>query len=457
MKLTIDQIMQQAIKLHKEGKLHDAESFYKDILKTDPKNPNANYNLGIIAVSMNKPTEAILFFKTAVEVNPNREQFWISYITALINEKCFEEAEINFKKAIELNPNNENFYNNYANTLNELGKLEEAETNYKKAIELKPDFAEPYNNLGTAQRSLGKLDASEISFRKAIELNPDYIFAHNNLGNALQNLGKLDEAETAFRKAIELKQDYVEAHYNLIGVLFQLSKETSFFKELDEIIKLGKINAVFGSLLSRAEVKFKTKRPNLFCKNPLNYVLKTNLTESCDFKTIFVETAKKLLGNVNVKHKFQHLLTKGDQTAGNIFLKRDGFMNEIQKILRLEIEKYRTHFKDSEEGFLKNWPSKYDLNGWLIKMKSGGKLIPHIHESGWISGSVYINVPPKLKTDSGNLVVCIDEKNDLEENKKSIDVVTGSLCLFPSSLHHYTIPFESNEERIVLAFDVIPK
>jgi len=62
-----------------------------------------------------------------------------------------------------------------------------------------------------------------------------------------------------------------------------------------------------------------------------------------------------------------------------------------------------------------------------------------------------------LKTDSENLVVCIDEKNDLEENKKSIDVVTGSLCLFPSSLHHYTIPFESNEERIVLAFDVIPK
>jgi hypothetical protein len=28
------------------------------------------------------------------------------------------------------------------------------------------------------------------------------------------------------------------------------------------------------------------------------------------------------------------------------------------------------------------------------------------------------------------------------------------LCLFPSSLLHYTIPFESNQERIVLAFDV---
>ena len=49
----------------------------------------------------------------------------------------------------------------------------------------------------------------------------------------------------------------------------------------------------------------------------------------------------------------------------------------------------------------------------------------------------------------------IAHKLDLE-NKKSIDVVTGSLCLFPSSLLHYTIPFESEENRIVLAFDMIP-
>jgi hypothetical protein len=41
--------------------------------------------------------------------------------------------------------------------------------------------------------------------------------------------------------------------------------------------------------------------------------------------------------------------------------------------------------------------------------------------------------------------------------KKVIDVVTGSMVLFPASLMHHTIPFESEEERIVLAFDVIPK
>ncbi len=93
-------------------------------------------------------------------------------------------------------------------------------------------------------------------------------------------------------------------------------------------------------------------------------------------------------------------------------------------------------------------------------MKNGGAIKPHMHEQGWISGSVYINIPPKLKEDSGNLVVCVDsgtDKTGQGELIKSIDVVTGSLCLFPSSLYHYTIPFEADEDRIVMAFDVVPE
>ena len=82
-----------------------------------------------------------------------------------------------------------------------------------------------------------------------------------------------------------------------------------------------------------------------------------------------------------------------------------------------------------------------------------------MHERGWISGSIYINVPSKLMTDSGNLVVSIEERSEKEtkQQQKSIDVVTGNLCLFPASLLHYTVPFVSEYERIVLAFDVVPK
>ena len=94
-------------------------------------------------------------------------------------------------------------------------------------------------------------------------------------------------------------------------------------------------------------------------------------------------------------------------------------------------------------------------------MTSGGELQPHIHEWGWLSGSIYINIPRKLKGDSGKFVVSVGEEKDAMNTgmnvKKIVNVVTGSLILFPASLTHYTIPFESEEERIVLAFDVLPK
>ena len=106
-------------------------------------------------------------------------------------------------------------------------------------------------------------------------------------------------------------------------------------------------------------------------------------------------------------------------------------------------------------------PDEYHLHGWFINMKSGGNLKPHIHTEGWLSGSIYINVPRKLKSDSGNLVVSIGEEKDAVSTrineKKTINVVTGSMVLFPASLMHHTIPFESEEERIVLAFDVKEK
>ena len=120
--------------------------------------------------------------------------------------------------------------------------------------------------------------------------------------------------------------------------------------------------------------------------------------------------------------------------------------------------KYRINFKNSEEGLITRWPTEYTLYGWLISIKSGGALKPHIHTEGWLSGSIYINVPRKLKVDCGNLVVALGEENDMIDTrineKKTMNVVTGSMVLFPASLMHYTVPFESEEERIVLAFDV---
>jgi len=225
--------------------------------------------------------------------------------------------------------------------------------------------------------------------------------------------------------------------------------------QLDKMINRGENNSNVGSFVSRCNFRYKHDRQNPFCNEPLKYVYEIDLNHQYQLLEDFTKPITDFLKNNISAPKQQGLISNGYQTDGNLFEDETIDTNAIQKIIHLEVKKYRENFKNSEEGFLKNWPEEYTLNGWLISMKSGGKLKPHMHEYGWLSGSIYINVPKKKTIDSGNLVVCIDDKDEI--NKKSIDVMTGSLCLFPASLLHYTIPFESDEDRIVLAFDVKPK
>jgi tetratricopeptide (TPR) repeat protein len=84
MELTIEQALQQGVAAHNAGKLEEAERLYRAILQSQPAHPDANHNLGLIAVSVNKADAALPLFKTALEANPKIEQFWLSYIDALI-------------------------------------------------------------------------------------------------------------------------------------------------------------------------------------------------------------------------------------------------------------------------------------------------------------------------------------------------------------------------------------
>ena len=92
MKLTTEQALQRGVTAFKEGKLQEAERLYRAILESQPLHPDANHNLGLLAVSVNKADIALPFFRKALEANPKVEQFWLNYIDALIKERQFENA-----------------------------------------------------------------------------------------------------------------------------------------------------------------------------------------------------------------------------------------------------------------------------------------------------------------------------------------------------------------------------
>ena len=99
MDLTIDQALQNAVEAHKAGQIQEADRLYTAILKAQPKHPDANHNLGVLAVSIGKAQDALPFFKTALEANPSIAQFWSSYIDTLIKLDRPADAKTVFDRA----------------------------------------------------------------------------------------------------------------------------------------------------------------------------------------------------------------------------------------------------------------------------------------------------------------------------------------------------------------------
>ena len=99
MELTLDQALRKGIEAHKAGKVQEADRYYTAILQANPKHPDANHNMGVLAVGIGKVQEALPFYKTALEVKSGIAQYWLSYIDALIKLDQIDEVRVALEQA----------------------------------------------------------------------------------------------------------------------------------------------------------------------------------------------------------------------------------------------------------------------------------------------------------------------------------------------------------------------
>jgi tetratricopeptide (TPR) repeat protein len=472
-----------------KGEFKDAIHAIKEAIRSDPSNVTFMMLLSEAYKKNGNVSEAIQILTEVTKTSPKYANGWANLGLAYQQCKKNEEAKEAYRKALSIDQT-------LAEVFNNLGSIEKDSENWNLALEcfenallLKPDYSEAHHNRGVVLKKLVRFDDAIVSFKKAIAQKPSYVQAYKNLGEIFQELGRFDDSVESYKDALKIDPNYDEARFNLglifykigdygnaeeqfkliqsknarawlLKCLYEQNKKIDFYDLLNDSIAQLDINPIVGSLGCRADIRYGVQKLNLFCKEPLSYTLKEDLRNYSNFENDVIGPVKIIIDQNKASIKNQNLLINGQQTAGNIFNLENNLTKDIQDIIHAAITRYLIHFRDSKEGIIKNWPSKYILSGWIICMQNGGELRPHMHEKGWLSGSIYINVPPKGNSNSGNLVVCIeDDKNELmiKNQQKIIDVRTGDICLFPASLLHYTIPFKSVEDRIVLAFDVLPE
>ncbi len=205
----LDQLMRNSVALHQSGDLNNAENGYRQVLKINPKHPDALHLLGILQHQKHNNSEA----------------------EKLIN------------KAIKLRSNEPMFYFNLGNVLNALHKTQDSLYAFNKATQLNPKFSAAWSNLASRQYDLQRYSDAIKSLDKALALNPQDAISLNLKGVSLNALNQTSSAIENFQAALDIHQDYVDALINLGRLYYRLDRSIDAEKLLLKAKKIAPENS----------------------------------------------------------------------------------------------------------------------------------------------------------------------------------------------------------------------
>ena len=471
------------------GRLEEAEASYKKAIELKPSFIGAYNNLGNMLKDLNRLEEAETSYKKAIKVNPDYAEAHNNMGAVLAKLDRLEEAEASYKKAIELKPSFVEAYLNLGSILDRLNRTEENEEVYIKIIGMKPNYADAYNKLGLVLVYLGRLEEAEVNFIKAIKINPKHMEAHQNLIASLHKLGKIEKAEVSCNEALAINSEWGPALLNRGVILFDkgefeaalkdfdaCNNEDSRARALSSLHRLGRVKEIYQRIETHSELDDENLRvaafasfiaekegketAHNFCKNPLDFIHYSNISSHVTNSNSFISGVIKELRNIETVWEPTGKSThKGFQSTSNLFENPSEKINDLKSIVINEIDSYHLKFKDKDCSYIKKWPSKNNLRAWSVILKQQGYQTAHIHPGGWLSGVIYLKVVPHLGKNEGAIEFGLSGGNYFDTNSSTVthQPKEGGVILFPSSLHHKTIPFTTDKDRIIVSFDLIPR
>ncbi|HEX4637306.1 MAG TPA: tetratricopeptide repeat protein [Rhizomicrobium sp.] len=173
-------LLDQAVALHGQGRLAEAERLYSQLLAANPDLMDARHMLGVLKAQQGHQQEAFDLIAPVVAANP--------------------------RDALALA--------NFGNVLNELGRFEEALSAYDRSVALNPDYPPAWLFRGNVQQMLLHYGAAVESYNRFLGFDPNNADAWNNRGLALQQAGRPEEALESYRRAEALNPAMAEAFLN---------------------------------------------------------------------------------------------------------------------------------------------------------------------------------------------------------------------------------------------------
>ncbi|MGH8327459.1 MAG: tetratricopeptide repeat protein, partial [Steroidobacteraceae bacterium] len=156
-------------------------------------------------------------------------------------------------------------------------------------------------------------------------------------------------------------------------------------------------------------------------------------------------------------------LRHGTETTQDLTRNTDPAIRGLFQAFAKPIAQYLEHVGRGTDALRRRNNGKWRFNGsWSVRLRNRGFHMSHVHPRGWISSAFYAELPDVMaegRTDEG--ILSFGKPGLLTtpslEPEYSVRPTAGMLVLFPSYFWHGTVPFQSPQPRLTVAFDAVPE
>ena len=179
---------ERALAAHRSGRLADADTLYRDILRADPRNLPALRGLGFLEGQRGRYAEAALLLGAVLDQTPQDEAILKDYGHALMLAGQTDAALGAYDRLLAIRPDVVEVLYNRAIILSGRGRSADALATLDRALALQPDSATIVYSRGVMMSQLGRHDEALADYDRALALDPKLVMARGNRAMAARNI-----------------------------------------------------------------------------------------------------------------------------------------------------------------------------------------------------------------------------------------------------------------------------
>ena len=496
-------LLREAMVRHREGRLAEADDFYRRSLELEPDNLQALRLCGILARERGDLRASIRLLERAAGIAPGDPAPIGELAISQMASGNLQLAESTFRRALACDPESRRVLANLGALLQRRGHLREAITFHRRYLDLEPDDIGVFCNLSNALMDAGHGQDALEECERALAIAPDHPLILASRGAVLCGLERFELAAETLERAVELNPGDELASVNLAYARAQLHQYESAASILRGAIMIGPDNARAVSDLAGALMRMgQPDEAIVLCEGFLErhpgerLVLASHAFALCGagrgdeahqilnfdqlIKTIDFDAApgrdslagfnSELAAFIREHPSIQaspvsKATTHGHQT-GELDLGQRPVLSALGRMIDTAVS--ATIKKLKQDGFSGHPAMAHAADTWMLRvwgvvLGDGGFQKPHLHPLGWLSGVYYVQLPvdmDSVESKAGTLEFGVPPDRlsvPSAPEPCTVEPREGRMVIFPSYFYHRTRPFASGQTRISIAFDVMPK